>query len=296
MRRLFLLVLLVVAASWAAIRYYAQQNQLYQQLEQLTRVLTIENDLASRTTDGALKKMEEDAARNRNQPADMALLHRAEALQASVKQLVKMLRTTDDQLRRATGNTEAQPLQHLGASIGARLRQAAPRRQVLEQRLATYADTLRLFGLLDARQNPLLVPALKESTPVTEALADLARLESEVLAQQSHALQRLSARVGAPRWLAHPLAIATAEYNIVAPGDTYRAQLGLIGYFSAHELHMQMTCNGRPVPTSPNGTGLVSFRAPTRPGPATWTGTIRISSNNRDSTFRVIVPYRVARR
>nr|GFC11915.1 hypothetical protein [Tanacetum cinerariifolium] len=196
-------------------------------------------------------------------------------------------RTTNDQLRRATGNKAAQPLQHLGASIGAGLSYVAPRRQALERQLATYADTLRLFGLLNAKQNPLLVPTLKENTPVTEALADLARLESEVLAQQALALQRLSANVGAPRWLAHPLAIATAESNIVAPGDTYRAQLGLIGYFSAHELRMQMTCNGRPVLTSPNGTGLISFRAPTRPGPATWTGTIRISSNNRDSTFRV---------
>jgi hypothetical protein len=296
MRRLFLLVLVVGAASWAAIHHYAQQNQLHQQLEQLTAVLIAENNLASRTTDGALKYIEEEVAKNRNQPADMALLHRAEALQACVKQLVDIIQTTDDQLRRATGNKEAQPLQYVGAPIGAGLSYVAPRRQALERRLATYADTLRLFGLLNAKQNPLLVPTLKENTPVTEALADLARLESEILAQQAHALQRLSARVGAPRWLAHPLAIATAESNIVAPGDTYHAQLGLIGYFSAHELRMQMTCNGRPVPTSSNGTGLISFRAPTRPGPATWTGTIRISSNNRDSTFRVTVPYHVVHR
>jgi hypothetical protein len=59
---------------------------------------------------------------------------------------------------------------------------------------------------------------------------------------------------------------------------------------------MQLTCNGRPVPIAPNGTGLVSFRAPTRPGPATWTGTIRLNQYGRDTTFRVTVPYRVARR
>ncbi len=34
----------------------------------------------------------------------------------------------------------------------------------------------------------------------------------------------------------------------------------------------------------------------TRPGPATWTGTIRLNHYGRDTTFRVTVPYRVARR
>jgi len=296
MRRLFLIVLLVGAASWAAIYHYGQQNQLRQQLEQLTAVLTVENDLASRTTDAAIKKMEEAAAKDRNKPADIALLQRAEALQAYVKQLVEALRTNSDQLRRATGNKEAQPLQHLGAPIGAGLSHDAPRRQRLERRLATYADTLRLLGLLEAKTAPLFVPALEANTPVVEALADLTRLESELLARHTYALQQISKNVGVRRWPTHPLAFATAESIIVAPGGTYRAQLGVTGYFSANELRMQMTYDGRPVPLTPAGTGLVRFHAPTRPGPATWTGTIRINSNDRDSTFRVTVPYRVVHR
>ena len=89
--------------------------------------------------------------------------------------------------------------------------------------------------------------------------------------------------------------MATAVSNVVAPGGSYRAQFGLVSYFSAQELTMRMNCNGQPVPTNAQGVGLVSFRAPARPGPAQWTGTIRLQSNGRDTTFKVTVPYRVAR-
>jgi hypothetical protein len=296
MRRLFLVVLLVGAAGWATLRQYGQQNQLHQQLEQLMVVLTTENDVARRTTDAAIKKMEEAAAKDRNKPADMALLHRAEALQACVKQLVEALRTDGDQLRRATNNKEAQPLQHLGAPIGAGLSHDAPRRQTLERRLTAYTDTLRRLGLLEAKAAPLLMPAFEANTPIVEALANLTQLESELLARHTYALQQISKNVGVRRWPTHPLAFATAESNVVAPGGTYRAQLGVTSYFSANELRMQMTYDVQPVPLTPAGTGVVRFRAPTRSGPATWTGTIRTRSNGRDSTFKIIVPYRVVRR
>ncbi len=293
--RYVILLLLAGAAGWAALHHYRQQSSLYQQLEQLTEILTTENNLASHDAEGTFKAMEAAAVRNRNQPADHRLLRRAESLQALAKQLATMLRTTGDQLRRATGNEGTQPLRHPGATIGAEWREDSPRRRALARHLAAYTDTLRQLDLLDATRAALQLLALQDDTPVVEALADLTRLESEVLACQTHALQRLSQRVGTRQWLGHPLAFATAASNVVAPGDTYRAQLGLVDYFSANELKMQLTCNGYPVPIGPAGTGLVRFRAPTRPGPATWTGTIRLNQNGRDTTFRVTVPYRVAR-
>jgi hypothetical protein len=296
MRRFILLLLLTGAADWATMRHYHQQSLLHQQIMQLMAVLTTENDLVSRNAEGTIKDIEAAAAKNRNQPTDLALLRRAEALQTQVKQLVNLLQTSDDQLRRATGNKENQPLRRPGASIGTELSEDAPRRQALEQRLTAYADTLRQLNLLDAKTTALQAPAFNNNTPVAEALADLTRLESEVLAHQAHALQSISKRVGAQRWLTHPLAIATAQSNVAAPGDTYRAQLGLVGYISANEVKMQMACNGRPVPADSVGVGQVRFRAPTRPSPATWTGTIRLNQNGRDTTFRVTVPYRVARR
>ena len=297
MRRLFIVLLLLLGAgSWAALRSYRQQNRLHQQLVQLTLVLTGENDLANHNAQNIIKGIQAATVKNRNQPADLALLRQAEALQTCVNQLVETLRSYGDQLRHTTGNKESMPLQHLRTPIGAGLGKDAPRRQALERQMAAYADTLRRFKVAEAEAAPPPLPAFAENTPVAEALADLSQLESEVLARQTHALQRIAKSVGAQKWLTHPLITAVAESNVVAPGDTYHAQLGLVGYFLANELKMRMTCNGRPVLIGPAGTGLVRFRAPTRPGPATWTGTIRLNSNGRDSTFKVTVPYRVAHR
>jgi hypothetical protein len=292
MRRFILFLLLAGAAGWAALRHYRQQNRLHQQLAQLTAVLAVENERVSSTAEGTIKGIEAAVAKNNRQPADLLLLRRAEALQACVNQLAATVQATGAQLRRATSNRETLPLQHPGAALGT----GAPRWPTLGRRLASYADTLRQLGLWQARAAPLQAPNFASNTPVAEALADLTRLESEILACQTHALQNIGKRVGAPRWVAHPLAVATAHSSVVAPGDTYRAELGLVGYFSAHEVKMQLACNGRLVPIAPDGTGLVRFRAPARPGPATWTGTIRLNSNGRDTTFRVTVPYRVARR
>lgn len=57
---------------------------------------------------------------------------------------------------------------------------------------------------------------------------------------------------------------------------------------------LRMRCNGRPVPVDENGLGQVRFQAPWKPGPATWTGSITFVQNGRDTTFKVLVPYRVA--
>ncbi len=296
MRRILLLLLLAGVGGWVALRHYHQQSRLHQQLMQLTAVLTAENDRVSYTAEGTIKSIEAAVIKNNRRPAEVALLRRAEALQASAKRLISKLRASGDQLCRATGNKTDRPLQHSGAAIGAACAADAPPQQALARQLAAYADTLHRCQVADGQAALLAAPAFAGSTPVAEALADLTRLESEILACQTHALHCIGQRVGAPRWVSHPLAVATAQANIVAPGDTYRAQLGLVGYFSANEVKMQMACNGRPVLADSAGVGQVRFRAPTRPGPATWTGTIRLNHNGRDTTFRVTVPYRVARR
>lgn len=293
MRRLAILLLLLGAGGWAALHSYRQQSSLHQQLEQLTAVLTVENDRVAKETQNTIKGIQAATAKNRNQPADIALLRRAEGLQACVNDLVTMLRDSGGHLR--AGNRNSPPLRHLSISATELvLGQGTSRRQAIEQQLATYLDSLR--ELSRATAAPFLVPVFDNTTPVIDALADLSQLESEVLNRQTKALKRIAKTVGARSAIAHPLVTATAESNVVAPGDTYRAQLGLVGYVSANELRMHMACNGHAVPTTPEGTGLVRFRAPTYPGPATWTGTIRINQNGRDTTFRVTVPYRVARR
>jgi len=117
-----------------------------------------------------------------------------------------------------------------------------------------------------------------------------------MLARQAQILQHIAQATANPYWPTRLVATASAESNVVAPGATYRAELGLVSYYPADKLKMHMTCNGQPVPIGSDGIGQASFRAPTRPGPATWTGAIRLNQNGRDTTFKVTVPYRVARR
>jgi hypothetical protein len=294
-----LLLLLVSASGWLTLRSHRQQNHLHRQLEQLTAVLIVENNLAKQNAHHTIKGIEAAAVKNRNQPQDAALLHHAETLQTCADQFIDALRAYSDHLHRATGNSsQSLPWPRFGTLVIKRLAlyQDKRYRQALERRVATYIDTLRHLSLVEANLATLGLPTYTEETPVAEKLADLCQLESQVLAHQTNALQRIAKSVGKQNWPAHLSAIAAAKSDIVAPGDTYTAELVAVNYYSANDLQMNMACNGRPVLIGPDGMGQVRFRAPTRPGPATWMGTIRLNQNGRDTTFRVKVPYRVVRR
>lgn len=119
--------------------------------------------------------------------------------------------------------------------------------------------------------------------------------EHQLLAAETAVLLHLDRALTQRKLFFEPLVLATAERDIVSPGDNYRARL-LVATHSPSDLRMPMTYNGQPVPIDSNGIGQVRFRASTRPGPATWTGTIRLNQNGRVTTFRVTVPYRIARR
>lgn len=293
---IFLLLLLVSVGGWLTLRSYRQQNRLHRQLEQLTAVLAVENNWAKENAQHIIKGIEATAATNRNQPTDVALLHRAEALQTCANQLIDALRTYSSHLDRTTrSSNQSLPWPRFSALVIKRLElyQDTLYRQALARRLGAYVDTLRHLSLVKANSATLRLPTYAEATPVAEKLADLCQLESEVLARQTTALHRIAKKVGKQRWQMHLLTTTTAESNVIAPGDTYRAELGVVPYYSANEVNMHMACNGQPVPIDANGIGLVHFRAPTRLGPATWTGTIRVTQNGSDTTFRVKVPYRV---
>ena len=97
------------------------------------------------------------------------------------------------------------------------------------------------------------------------------------------------------RELPHHLKImAVAESNTVAPGEVYRAELVMRKVLVIPGA--QLYCDGQPVAVGPDGMGHVSFRAPTRPGRASWLAKMRILVNGRDTTFQRRVVYRVARR
>ena len=283
-----LFFLLLGAGAWVGLRYYHQQSQLQMQLAELTAVLNTENEKIAHNAEYFAKGIEANVASSRNQPADVAVLRRAEEVLRKTKQLTDTLRAAGNRLRLSTGNAVAPlPLRRPQALAGAA-------HQAIRQHVAACLDTLyRLAPTTTAR---LAGPVFTEDTPVVEALADLSQLESRALAYQIQALNRLAGMVSNTTLNPHLQVAATAESNTVAPGGTYRARLLVLVSLTPAQAPLSMTCNGRPIPVGPAGTGVVRFRAPTHPGPATWTGTIRLNQNGRDSTFQVTVPYRVARR
>ena len=190
--------------------------------------------------------------------------------------------------------TAALPLPNRGLSFGdgffetlifadGRLRYAADHHARMQRAAAALHLTLPA---------PTLPPL--GQLPVAAALTALTRLESDLLLGEQRLIEHLNSQVVSQRLPTRVAAVATAEAAVVAPGDTYRAQLLLLSHFVIPGA--TMTCNGQPIPVGADGVGQVRFRAPLRPGPATWTGSIKLQYNGRDTIFQTVVPYRVARR
>lgn len=288
-----LLLLLGGAAGYLLYQQHRQEAQLLAQLQQLVPALDSVNASARWEAHLALERMEASIAKNRNPPQDTILLA-ATRLQARINQLLDTLQARRVALLRATGHpARAATLPHPDeADAGAQVLEHASRpQQQFEEQLVSYAAALRQLPVPDSLR---LRPLRLDHLPVAAALADLAHLENRLLTTETHVIRQLHQRVGATPIHSRLVAVATAESDVIAPGETYRARLLLVK--SLLPQTVQMYCNGQPVPIGPTGAGLVRFRAPTRLGPATWVGTIRMRQNGRDTTFAVRIPYRVVRR
>lgn len=286
--------LLLTLAAGLSFWYYHQLAQLNAQLAYSATVLTTENQQAAKRAKYAVYGIRAAVEKNRNQPADMARLHRAEALHTQVTTLLASLHACDSLVRRlAGGSTNASSMQQLAYQPFSDVTGPVARRwQKLRRQLTTCNDSLRQISPSD----PL--PALLHegtATTVAQTLADLAITEQQLLRNEASALNFIGKTLAHRKLLFKPLALAIAQRNIVAPGDTYRARLLLATHLPA-DAHQMMSCNGQPVPVDSLGIGQVRFRAPLQAGLASWTGTIRLNQNGRDTTFVVRVPYRVAHR
>ena len=114
-------------------------------------------------------------------------------------------------------------------------------------------------------------------------------------------MQKQAEKVGAKTIVFDKIgAFASAESNTVAAGTKYKAELFLTA--SATGLRPSMTLNGSPLSVDQASQhGKVEFTA--RPGSfdkdgnakASWTGTVRVNTNGRDTTFKVLVPYTITK-
>jgi hypothetical protein len=291
MSRLLLLAALVLGlAGYGLYQQHCQEVYLTAQLHQLHQAVDLANTNARRDVEQALRGLQEAVAKNRNAPPDLAILAKATRLHGLATALADSLHSYCTALRSLSDYPEASASYAIRAKtqlLGAGSRS----RQRLQQQVACYAATLA--SLVPPATAQFATPTI-DHQPVVAALADVTHLENQVLTTDITAIQQLAKTVGAAPLRSQLVAVASAEANVVAPGTTYRARLLLVKSLLPQTI--RMTCNGQPIPIGTNGAGLVRFRAPGQPGPASWVGQIRLSQNGRDTTFAVRVPYRVVRR
>lgn len=298
MKRLLLYLLPVLLlnglAGWSF--WQGQQDeQLDEQLAYSVTVARAANATAARQAADAIERLKATEAKNRYQPADLGYLRAAEALHDQVNRVRPLLREVDSLVRQAAGSaTNATGMRQPAQPVFTQPFESITQRwRALGRQLTACADSLHRASPVAAL--PVSLPAAASATTAVQALADLVQAEHQLLASEAAVVRQLAKLVGARTFLTAPVALATAESNVVTPGDTYRAELLLATHFPA-DLRMRMTCDGHPVSVDSTGMGQVRFRAPLRSGPAAWTGTICLNWTGRDTTFRVHVPYRVARR
>jgi gliding motility-associated protein GldM len=284
--------------------------------------LTDVNGKTAVAADNTVKGIEAAVAKNRNQAADVAVLKQSEEIRNETKKVIDYLASVREKLITATENGKSKnEFKNMSAEdkvaitmLGANHKgEAYP----MQKTLNDYSAYIQKFIpdaqplALDAKQDPRVTdPEQKnknfaelnfENTPVVAALAVLSQKETEVLKYQADALQKQAEKVGAKTIVFDKLgAFASAESNTVAAGTKYKAELFLTA--AASGLKQTMTYNGRPLSVdAATNHGKVEFTA--QPGgfdkdgnaKSSWTGTVRINQNGRDTTFTVKVPYTITK-
>ncbi|QJX47072.1 gliding motility protein GldM [Hymenobacter taeanensis] len=278
------------------------------------------NNKVSNANEGAVKGIQAQVEKNRNQPRDLAVLKQSQEIRDRTKQMVSYLDEVRSKLLTATENKGKNEFKNMSAEDKVAITMLGGTRNgeayKMKEELNKYSSYIKQFVpnagplALDAREDAMVTdPEQKsknfaelnfENTPVVAALAVLSQKEAEVLKYESDALAAQAAKVGGSVIVFDKIgAFASAESNTVAAGTKYKAELFLTA--SASGLNPSMTLNGSPLRVDQNGHGIVEFTA--RPGSfdasgnakASWTGTIRFKQNGRDTVFTKKVDYTVTK-
>ncbi|WP_235917479.1 gliding motility protein GldM [Hymenobacter busanensis] len=283
--------------------------------------LTNVNGKVAKANEGAVKGIQAQVEKNRNQAKDLVVLKQSQEIREKTKEMVAYLQDVRDKLLKNTENVKGSEYKNMSAEDKVAETMLGGKRNGLaypmKDKLNGYSDYIKQFApgvaplALDAKDDPTasldkeqknknFAELNFENTPLVAALAVLSQKETEVLKYEADALSELSKKVGAETIVFDKIgAFASAESNTVAAGTKYKAQLFLTA--SASGLRPTMTLNGSPLQVDADGRGKIEFTA--TPGSfdaagnakKTWTGTVRIRNNGRDTTFKVTVPYVVSK-
>ncbi|KAA9339694.1 hypothetical protein F0P96_03505 [Hymenobacter busanensis] len=271
-------------------------------LLQIDGLLLNSNNALIHSNEVLLRGLQAKAEKNRNTPADLALLKQGKAVHDTSHALVERLREVREMLLRQTDNQAG--IKHLGGEkeVAALMQSEAPR---LQKVLARHAGFLQRAA--SAKNTTSVAPTTKTTkgaidftdVSLAAALTALSQQEAEALLLETRTLTELQTRIGAAELTTTLRPLVTAEANTVAPGETYRAQLVL-----AHALNspgaLTMTANGQPLTVGADGIAHVRFVVPSLGGAArkqaSWLGVIRGRWNGLDTTFQIRVPYTIVRK
>jgi gliding motility-associated protein GldM len=136
-------------------------------------------------------------------------------------------------------------------------------------------------------------------TPVAAALATLSQFETEILNQESQALEKLALAVGATQVKFDKIVpMVRANSNVVAAGTKYEAEMFIAA--SSSGITPLMKHNGKPIPVE-DGMGKVTFTASAdsydKEGLSrqTYEAAITINSGGKDTTYKQMIEYYVAK-
>ena len=279
------------------------------------------NDKTSSAAGGTITTITEAVHKSHDQPADVLVLKQSEEIRAKTKTLVAYLREVREKLLKVTENTGPEMTNLSGEDKVAITMLGGKRNGLayteLKPKLNEYSTFIKQYVpdatdlAIDAKNDPRVTEKAQktkdfaelnfENTPVVAALATISQKETEILKYEAQALAKQAAKVGAKNIVFDKIgAFASAESNTVAAGTKYKAELFLTA--SATGLNPKMTLNGSSIAVDPvNGHGKVEFTA--KPGSfnaegnakASWTGTISIKQNGRDTTFVQKVEYTITK-
>lgn len=283
-------------------------------LQLLADELTLINDKVGKANNDAVESIQTMVEKNHNLPKDVQVLRQCVEVRTKTQQLRAYLRELQRQLSPAGETPTLAQLADTAAVAELLLR--GGQADTLQRRLDRYAAFIRQYisystvpPLTATGDDPRIRAIIGEKrarrsfrelffqdASVGVALAVLARQEAAVLRRESDALRELSMRVGSGCGFDKIGVFAAAESNVVAEGETYRAEMFLTT--SATGARPRMMLNGQPLVVGPDGKGHVALTAPRlAPGQnrqtVTWEGAITLPNRGRDTTFRVRVPYTI---
>lgn len=317
-------LVLVLLLSGSLVSCVSEPDPRMLRLKLLADTQQRANDRALREAGDAVKGIQANVARNRNAPRDLAVLAQARAILQRTEAVSERLRRMRAALlARLGGEYDPRELGSQRAVDDTLLPTNSPVSvDSLYAHLRAYTDYMQKL-MQQTEQLPWLLPedavhpTITSRTPgsaadyrrfyfgdagAAEVLAVLAQQEAEVLRMGNAALENLAQRVGCGYQIITDRVgvFASSRSSIVRAGEIYRAELLLVQH-TADARNLRMTVNGQSIPLDVDGTGRVALPTPAglRAGIDTmqtsWEGTITYRLAEKDTTFRIRVPYTIVR-